>query len=61
MAILMRNTETGETAQAHRLGTTDDGRDLYQHVEGWELVSDDRFDPDTESERDSDGNWIVSN
>lgn len=34
-----RNTTTGETAPAHRLGTDAQGRTLYRRVEGWEPTS----------------------
>lgn len=45
-----RNLTTGETAPAHLIGTTEDGRQLYQAIEGWEPVG--------EYECDEDGNWI---
>ncbi len=45
-----RNLATGETAPAHRIGETEDGRELFQAVEGWE--------PEFEYECDQDGNWI---
>lgn len=35
----MRNISTGETSPAHFLGWAEDGRELYQFVEGWELVT----------------------
>jgi len=45
-----RNLETGEEAPAHLIGTTEDGRALYQAIEGWE--------PKEPYESDEDGNWI---
>ena len=47
---MYRNLTTGETAPAHRIGTTEDGHPLYQSVEGWE--------PTFDFECDEDGNWV---
>ena len=47
---MYRNLTTGETVPAHRIGTTEDGRGLYQFIEGWE--------PTFSYECDEDGNWI---
>lgn len=46
-----RNLETGETAPAHWIGRDEEGRDLYQYVEGWEPVEP--------YECDDDGNWMA--
>lgn len=51
-----RNDETGHLDTPHQLGTTEDGRPLYQSVEGYTPV-------DSEGEEypvacDEDGNWI---
>lgn len=45
-----RNLTTGETVPAHRIGTTEDGRELYQFVEGHK--------PAFAYESDEDGNWV---
>ena len=52
-----RNTTTNETAPAHRIGETEDGRSLYSAQDGWEPI--DSEGNAVAVECDSDGNWIV--
>ena len=49
----MRNTTTNEISPAHLIGTSEDGRKIYQAVEGWELVTSESV------ECDADGNYLV--
>lgn len=52
------NTQTGETAPRHVIGTDEKGRTLVQYVEGWEPV--DAAGQVVDCEQDYDGNWIDS-
>ena len=61
MTLEMRNIVTGKCCPVHWIGKAEDGRDVYQAVDGWELVSDDRFDRELDCERDIDGNYLVIN
>lgn len=36
----MKNPHTGESAPVHMIGETDDGRKIYQNVDGWILTDD---------------------
>ncbi len=54
--IYYRNKKTGELADAHWIGTDEDGRPLFQYVEGWEPAD---YDGNPlECEQDYDCNWI---
>ncbi len=55
----MQNIETGERAPAHRIGTDEQGRAIYQRVNGWELVGK-GLDTEIDTERDPDGNYHVA-
>lgn len=44
------NLTTGERVPGHRLGTTEDGRPVYQRVEGYE--------PCVPCEADEEGDWV---
>ncbi len=52
-----RNEETGELAPPHIIGEDEDGRRLYQSVEGWEPVDCDGAP--VECDYDYDGNWLA--
>jgi len=47
-----RNLSTGEHVPPHLIGTTEDGRNLYQGAEG--------FEPVEPYETDKDGNWTLA-
>lgn len=51
-----REDATGQLGDPHQLGTTQDGRRLYQFVEGWTPVDSDGNPVDVEC--DESGNWI---
>jgi hypothetical protein len=51
-----RNDATGVLTPPHQLGQTEDGRPLYQAVEGWSPANEDGTTADVEC--DDDGNWI---
>lgn len=52
----IKNSHTGETAPAHRIGETEDGKAIYQSVEGWVLTTNDGIP--VAFDFDHDGNMI---
>jgi hypothetical protein len=51
-----RNDLTGELGSPHQIGETEDGRPLYQAIEGWTPANEDGSTADVEC--DENGNWI---
>lgn len=52
-----RNDKTGELAPPHRIGSNEEGKPIYQSIDGWTPVDSDGNE--IECEYDYDGNWIV--
>jgi hypothetical protein len=51
-----RNEKTGELAPPHIVGTDENGRRIYQFVEGWQPA--DATGVPIACESDYDGNWL---
>lgn len=64
-SVHMWNCNDNETAPAHLIGHTEDGRPIYQSVDGWQLRADDilvgqNMVPDELGYKfDADGNYVL--
>ena len=64
MTLVLWSPNTGETAEVHKLGITEDGRAIYQQVPSYDLM---RTIPgvegdysEVEYDLDEDGNYVVA-